>query len=230
MVSVLICRRRDVSYKMNQKFQGNMQKYLVDGYDFLNYSFLCLKSHGPSFLKLKAAMMASASLILCTVYTKCGMIILPYKTTLCPAGINIIWEKTLWCFFMKKIIHFDRWLYWKGEESTILYMTTWNEDYCVVILFILFVYLKKQSKMIGQAGDVSNAAWYISSWWYFMFLFRGLFVEQINQLIIRLLHVFFLFLLSLQWKFTKGTFTIKCHWSIAHTSRSGSLCSWSMGG
>lgn len=130
---------------------------------------------------------------LCTVYTKCGMIILPYKTTLCPVGINIIWEKTLWCFFMKKIIHFDRWLYWKGEESSILYMTTWNEDYCVVILFILFVYLKKQSKMIGQAGDVSNVAWYISSWWYFMFLFRGLFVEQINQLIIRLLHVFSFF-------------------------------------
>lgn len=102
-------------------------------------------------------------------------------------------EKTLWCFFMKKIIHFDRWLYWKGEESTILYMTTWNEDYCVVILFILFVYLKKQSKMIGQAGDVNNVAWYISSWWYFMFLFRGLFVEQINQLIIRLLHVFSFF-------------------------------------
>ena len=25
---------------MNQKFQGNMQKYLVDGYGFLNYSSL----------------------------------------------------------------------------------------------------------------------------------------------------------------------------------------------
>lgn len=24
---------------MNQKFQGNMQKYLVDGYEFLNYVF-----------------------------------------------------------------------------------------------------------------------------------------------------------------------------------------------
>jgi len=33
-------RRKEVSYKMNQKFQGNMQKYLVDGYGFLNFCSL----------------------------------------------------------------------------------------------------------------------------------------------------------------------------------------------
>lgn len=81
---------------MNQKFQGNMQKYLVDGYDFLNYSFLGLKitlvilcqtwSWYDGVSNTAHSITALALQSPSYVYTKCGVIILPYKITLCPAA------------------------------------------------------------------------------------------------------------------------------------------------
>lgn len=81
---------------MNQKFQGNMQKYLFDGYDFLNYSFLglkitlvilyqtwsCYDGVSNTAHSITACALQSPSY----VYTKCGVIILPYKISLCPAA------------------------------------------------------------------------------------------------------------------------------------------------